>query len=220
MVAGGILALPTLAACTASAETPAPSASASPPTGSDGTSTPEADVHEIDLGDGRVLYMSCAGSGEQTVVLESGYHESSDTWMVTEDETDRSVFARLADRYRVCAYDRPGTLLLLGDSPSVTERSTPVPMPRSAADVVDDLHTAFDASGESGPFILTAHSLGGFLARLYAQTYPDDLDGLVFVDAFPIELRDLMGDTWAPYSAVLNSTGGGEQSADYEQIDI
>jgi pimeloyl-ACP methyl ester carboxylesterase len=213
----GVVMLSTLTACTPPGETAEPAEPAETSSGSPATGATE---HEIDLGDGRVLYMTCAGEGDQTVVLESGYHESSDTWMVTEDESDRSVFVRLAERYRVCAYDRPGTLLLLGESPTVTERSTPVPMPRSAADVVEDLHAALGASGERGPYILAAHSLGGFLARLYAQTYPDDVNGLVFVDAFPIELRDLMGDTWAPYYSVLNSTGGGQQSEDYEQIDI
>ncbi len=153
-------------------------------------------------------------------MLESGYHESSDTWMVTADETDRSVFARLADRYRVCAYDRAGTLLLLGKTPTVTDRTTPVPMPRTAADVVKDLHAALQASGEPGPYIFAAHSMGGLLARLYAQTYPTDLDGLVFVDSFPIEMPRLLGQKWKPYYAVLNSTGGGGASRNYEQLDI
>ena len=95
--------------------------------------------------------MTCAGEGGgPTVLLESGYHESSDTWMVAENDSDRSVFDRLADRYRVCAYDRAGTLLLLDEAQSVTDRTTPVPMPRTAADVVEDLHAGFEGSGESG----------------------------------------------------------------------
>lgn len=194
-------------------ESPAPERS--------GSSSSDADVHEVDLGDGRVLYMTCAGEGGgPTVLLESGYHESSDTWMVAENDSDRSVFDRLADRYRVCAYDRAGTLLLLDEAQSVTDRTTPVPMPRTAADVVEDLHAGFEGSGESGPFILTAHSLGGFFARLYAQTYPEDVSGLVFVDSFPLEIPELFGDKWPAYKAVLDSTGGGTTIEDYEQIDI
>jgi len=177
------------------------------------------EVRDIDLGDGRTMYLTCAGRGSQTVVLESGYHESSDTWMVTADESDTSVFDRLADRYRVCAYDRPGTLLLLGETPTVTDRTTPVPMPRTAAAVANDLHIALAASGERGPFILTAHSMGGLLARLYAQTHPEDVSGLVFVDSFPIEIPQLLADKWEPYYAVLNSTGGGSTD-NYEQLDI
>jgi pimeloyl-ACP methyl ester carboxylesterase len=92
-------------------------------------------------------------------------------------------------------------------------------MPRSAADVVNDLHVALVASGERGPFILTAHSMGGLLARMYAQKYPKDVNGVVFVDSFPIEMPQLLADKWQPYYAVLNSTGGGATD-DYEQLDI
>lgn len=212
---GCVAVVTMLAGCT-----PAGAPSATSPVANPGSTQPVgSQEHDIDLGDGRRLYLTCAGRGNQTVILESGYHESSDTWKITEDDSDTSVFDRLAGRYRVCAYDRPGTLLLLGGSPSVTGRTTPVPMPRTAADVVDDLHRALAASGERGPFILTAHSMGGLLARLYAQTYPQDVNGVVFVDAFPVELPRLLGDKWSPYSVVLNATGGGSTD-DYEQLDI
>ena len=212
---GCVAATAALAGCTPAGERSAPS-----PVASSSSALPAGwQEHDIELGGGRRLYLACAGRGSQTVILESGYHESSDTWMITEEDSDTSVFDRLADRYRVCAYDRPGTLLLLGASPSVTDRTTPVPMPRTAADVVDDLHRALAASGERGPFMLTAHSMGGLLARLYAQTYPQDVNGVVFVDAFPVELPRLLGDKWAPYSVVLNATGGGSTD-DYEQFDI
>lgn len=204
-----------LAGCTPAGERSAPSPGAS----SSSSQPVGSQVHDIDLEAGRRLYLICAGRGSQTVLLESGYHESSDTWMLTADEADASVFDRLAGRYRVCAYDRPGTLLLLGGTATVTGRTTPVDMPRPAADVVDDLHRALAASGERGPFILTAHSMGGLLARLYAQTYPQDVNGVVFVDSFPVELPRLLGDKWQPYSAVLNTTGGGSTN-DYEQFDI
>lgn len=218
LAASAIAAVASLAVVGCTAGTAPPRES--PESTSSGSVASESDVHEVDLGDGRVLFMTCAGTGSPTVLLESGYHESSDAWMLAEDDTDRSVYARLADRYRVCAYDRAGTLLLLNGAQSVTGRTTPVPMPRTAADVVEDLHAGFEGSGEQGPFILTAHSLGGFFARLYAQTYPEDLSGLVFVDAFPLEIPELFGDKWPAYKAVLDSTGGGAAVEDYEQIDI
>ena len=37
-------------------------------------------------------------------------------------------------------------------------------------------------SGEPGPYVLVAHSIGGLFSRLYATTYPDDVAGLVLVD--------------------------------------
>ncbi|MDQ3695847.1 MAG: alpha/beta hydrolase, partial [Chloroflexota bacterium] len=79
---------------------------------------------------------------------------------------------------RVCAYDRPGTLL----PPDRRSRSDAVPQPRTTADVVADLHALLDAAGVPGPYVLVGHSLGGLMVRLYAATYPDEVAGLVLVD--------------------------------------
>ncbi|GAB5524195.1 MAG: alpha/beta hydrolase [Roseivirga sp.] len=46
-----------------------------------------------------------------------------------------------------------------------------------------DTHTALEQAGIKGPFVLVAHSLGGLLARVYAQMYPDEVAGVVLVDA-------------------------------------
>jgi len=34
-------------------------------------------------------------------------------------------------------------------------------------------------------YILVAHSLGGIFVRLYAAAYPDEVIGLILVDAVP-----------------------------------
>jgi pimeloyl-ACP methyl ester carboxylesterase len=49
--------------------------------------------------------------------------------------------------------------------------------------VVADLHALLDAAGVPGPYMLVGHSMGGLFARLYASTYPDEVAGLVLVDA-------------------------------------
>ena len=69
---------------------------------------------------------------------------------------------------RVCAYDRPGTY----KSPEELSRSDPVAMPRSAADIVGDLHRLLRAARVPGPYVLAGHSFGGMVARLYATTHP------------------------------------------------
>ena len=48
------------------------------------------------------------------------------------------------------------------------------------------------AAGVPGPYVLAAHSLGGLFARLYASTYPDDVVGMVLVDAFSERLGTRM----------------------------
>ena len=52
-------------------------------------------------------------------------------------------------------------------------------------EVVEELHALLQAAEVPGPYLLAGHSLGGFFARLYAATYPDEVVGLVLVDASP-----------------------------------
>lgn len=179
-------------------------------------------ARSVDIGDGRALYLECRGVGAPTVILESGYHDSSDPWRLTDAAPPAAttpVLQGIAERQRVCAYDRPGTLRYDGESGRITERSTPVAMPRTALDVVRDLHRLLAAAGEAGPYVLVAHSLGGIFARLYAQTYPGEVLGIVFVDSFPVELPQLFGAQWPAYRAVLDGAGA-LASPDYERIDV
>jgi hypothetical protein len=102
----------------------------------------------VDIGEGRHLYLECHGKGGPIIVLESGYHDSSDPWNLTDAAAPAvgpAVMSALARAHRVCAYDRPGTLRYT-EPPSVTERSSPVSMPRTAQDVVGDLHALLTAA--------------------------------------------------------------------------
>ena len=90
----------------------------------------------IDIGAGRKMYLECSGSGSPTVILESGYRNDADIWSAELEPGMSPVFSQVARFTRVCAYDRPGTFL----DPDHLGRSTPVPMPRTARDLVSDLH--------------------------------------------------------------------------------
>jgi alpha-beta hydrolase superfamily lysophospholipase len=72
----------------------------------------------------------------------------------------------LATTHRMCSYHRPGTVRYILDSAVLTDRSTPVPQPRTAADVVAELHALLATADVPGPYVLTAHSLGGLFAHL------------------------------------------------------
>lgn len=175
--------------------------------------TPEAAGHDIAgtvrISDGRGLYLECRGTGSPTVVLQSGYGNAADIWSLAEAYPP-AVLPGLATSTRVCAYDRPGALLTTTtDSdgtivPSPTDspdRSDQVPMPRNTADVVAELHELLAIAGEQGPLVLVGHSLGGPLSLLYARTYPDNVQGLVTVDAAQPELRSMLAPTeWALFA--------------------
>jgi pimeloyl-ACP methyl ester carboxylesterase len=182
----------------------------------------------VDIG-GRRLYLECRGTGSPTVILESGYGGGGDGWSqdLLEAETPRSmVLPAVAGFTRVCAYDRPGTLLVRDDAPHPS-RSDPVPMPRTAEDLVTDLHALLEAAGVPGPYVLIGHSLGGLVVRLYASTYPDAVAGLVLVDGLSEQLQSLLTpEHWAAY--VRNflllppwlEAYGLEAFRDFERIDF
>jgi len=131
--------------------------------------TPGPTGKRVDIG-GRALFISCAGSGSPTVVLEAGSGNSAETWVGVQPEVARFT--------RVCSYDRAG----LG-------QSDPAPSGvRTVQDSVDDLHALLAAVDISGPIVLAGHSLGGLIVRLYASQCPGDVAGVVLVDGMPPNL--------------------------------
>ncbi len=154
----------------------------------------------VDIGGGRHVYLECRGTGSPTVVLEAGYRSSARVWSedLRQSGTPRTmVLAGVAAFARVCAYDRPGTVAPLKDDVRPS-RSDPVAQPRTAAGIVADLHALLRAAGVSGPYVLAGHSLGGFLARLYASTYPGEVVGLILVDPYSERLETLLSpERWA-----------------------
>src|ERR1700730_1754135 len=113
--------------------------------------TPDTELNfarQVAIGSDRELFLECRGvapGGHPTVVLISGYHDSSDPW--TERDVlsllphaiGPAVLPGLARDNRVCAYDRPGTARYVTGVP-LTDRSTPVAQPRTVSDLVSELH--------------------------------------------------------------------------------
>ncbi len=163
----------------------------------------------IESGD-RSIYLECRGSGGPTVVLVSGYRDTSQVWTIDLDQQSpprTMVMPAVADFARVCAYDRPGTATSMGEEDMIS-RSDAIPQPRTLPEVVEELHALVRAAGIERPFVLAAHSLGGAAARLYASTYPDDVAGMVLVDAYSEFIEELMApDQWR--SLVAFNTGLG-----------
>jgi pimeloyl-ACP methyl ester carboxylesterase len=56
---------------------------------------------------------------------------------------------------------------------------------RPGSVVVSDLHGLLEAAGIAGPIILVGTSAGGMVVELFARTYPEDVIGVVALNAVP-----------------------------------
>jgi alpha/beta hydrolase family protein len=121
-----------------------------------------------DIG-GYELAYQCDGSGAPTVILEAGYGASGlDTWPDT--------MQRLAPTTRVCTYDRAG----IGISSS---RPSSVPRPLNGDAEAEELHGMLQKIGVGPPYVLVGHSYGGMVVRTFEGRYPDEVAGIVLIDA-------------------------------------
>ncbi len=80
----------------------------------------------------------------------------------------------LARDSMTCTYDRAN----IGVSDSA-------PTPRSASDVVNDLHQLLETAEVPGPYVLAGSSYGGFFVQLYGRRYSDEVVGVVAMNPEP-----------------------------------
>ena len=128
-------------------------------------STPSGSLVEVK---GHKLFLTCIGSGDPTVILESGLGETSAYWNRIASEVSRSS--------RVCAYDRAGR-----------GRSEPAREPLDGIGTARELHTLLVDANVLGPFVLVGHSSGAQYVRIFAGLYPEDVAGMVLLDGQPAE---------------------------------
>jgi alpha/beta hydrolase fold len=125
---------------------------------------------------GHKLYMTCSGTGSPTVVYVHGW--VNDRGYIPH-ESAYGIRHLLAGDYRVCLYDRRN----VGSSETVDAVQTP-------ADMLHDMEQVLQQGGIEPPYILMAASFGGLLAYDYLNHHPDQVEGMVLIDAmFPDELR-------------------------------
>ena len=199
-------------------------AQATPPAEASATAAQGDFAGLVDTGAGRRLYLECRGSGSPTVILEAGYRSPATVWsddLVFPDAPRTMVFDGVATFTRVCLYERPGVAAVLDDQ-LIPSRSDPAPTPRTVEEIVANLHTLLEVAEVPGPYVLVGHSLGGLMVRVYAATYPEEVAGLVLVDAFPEQLRvHLTPAQWRAFLAA-NAILPPEMAdyTDYETIDF
>ena len=115
--------------------------------------------------DGRDIQIDCRGQGSPTVVFESGLDVfGSLSWAAVHDSVAMTT--------RACAYSRAGIMWSGQPTGSFT-----------SSGVARDLRMALTAAKEAGPFVMVAHSLGGPYVMTFTGLYPEDVAGVVLVDA-------------------------------------
>jgi pimeloyl-ACP methyl ester carboxylesterase len=108
---------------------------------------------------------------------------------------------------RTFSYDRAG----LGNSDKIRVQ-------RSSLDQVHELHALLNNAKVKGPYIIVAHSIGGYNARLFAGTYPNEVAGIVFVDSSHENQLDFSKNSTAQVYKEISSKSDGEEQTLDEQI--
>lgn len=134
----------------------------------------------LDVG-GVQMHIHCSGEGGPPVVMEAAIWDVGLTWALVQPE--------VAQFTRACVYDRAG----LGWSQAG-------PRPRSAEVMVEELRALLDRAAVAPPYVLVGQSFAGLVVRLYAYRHPQEVAGLVLVDAahedqdqrFPEPIREML----------------------------
>ena len=139
----------------------------------------------------------CIGQGAPTVVYINGWDSPAAVhWSL--------AAAQQAESNRVCMFDRPG----MGLSPA-RRGAAPHSTPEQHAQEMFDMLTVV---GETGPFVLVPWSYGGLVARAAATQRPDQVAGMVLVDASsPLQEgmdEPLQGEDGIVDTATITSTVG------------
>jgi pimeloyl-ACP methyl ester carboxylesterase len=112
---------------------------------------------------GRQLMLYASGTGGPVVVVLPGAGLTGLGYLNLHEQVSQFATSVL--------YDRAGT-----------GWSDHVQLPRSATEVADELRLLLRVAGVPAPYVFVGHSLGGIYARRFAQRFPADVAGLLFLD--------------------------------------
>lgn len=140
------------------------------------------DTGTVRFGNG-YLELKCSGEGSPAVILEANVLPANGTvdWSQTRRELENVT--------RVCSHSWPVQMVAQNSETLAT-----------LYDYTDNLHNLLRAASVDGPYVLVGPYVGAFFVRVYAERYPDDVVGMVFVDGFhpdvwERELENLSMDT-------------------------
>lgn len=121
-----------------------------------------SDGRMVQVGNAR-LFTSVRGSGDAVVVFLPGAGAMGLDFYTLQE--------RVAARATTLVYDRGGT-----------GWSDDVALPRALGMVTQELHDLLRTLALPAPYLLVGHSLGGAIARHFAQRFPGEVRALLLVD--------------------------------------
>jgi pimeloyl-ACP methyl ester carboxylesterase len=154
------------------------------PTPEDGMTpylTPQRGVH---IEKGRTINLVCLGQGSPTVILSAGLGSWSFMW--------GHVHPALAERTRVCAWDRAGYGF-----------SSPSPEPQDIVHTTEDLERALQKAGIRGPYVMVGHSMGAYESLRFTDLHRQSVIGMILVDP-DIPDRAAVDERIAPQFAAVS----------------
>ncbi len=138
----------------------------------------------VRVGEGRTINLVCLGHGSPTVILSAGLGGWSFDWGL--------VQPALAERTRVCAWDRAGSGF-----------SSPSPERQDIVHTTADLERALKGASIRGPFVMVGHSLGGYESLRFTDLNRRSVVGMVLVDP-DIPDRAAVDERLAPQFAAMS----------------
>ena len=109
-------------------------------------------------------------NGNHTLVAMSGMGVQDYSVML------RNVTDSLADDNEIVFVDRAGYGL-----------SDDTDIEQTTQRIVEDYRTALKNAGCEGPYVLLPHSLGGVYATYWESMYPEEIEGVVFIDTTELQ---------------------------------
>ncbi|NKC34208.1 alpha/beta fold hydrolase [Falsiroseomonas selenitidurans] len=103
---------------------------------------------------------------DPAIILDGGLTNGSLAWP--------AVTRALENDWLLVSFDRAGH-----------NWSSPAPLPRNAEALLAEQRALLAALHITPPWVLVAHSFSGHIARLHAARHPEDVAGLVLVEATP-----------------------------------
>ncbi|WP_057935718.1 alpha/beta fold hydrolase [Algoriphagus resistens] len=113
--------------------------------------------------EGKNQHVFLAGSGTPTVVFITGAGSNLEDFKPVQKE--------IAQVTRTLSYDKPG----IGKSEMRC-------VPRTVENMTSELLVILDKTETKDNILLVGHSLGGFVARDFAEKYPEKVNGMVLID--------------------------------------